>query len=111
MIGADYNIIRRIGSHPNIIRILRRFALESINSKPCFSQNFCLSLNMCETYSKNKFYQYGTDNYRNIDNQDGLLLFNSDELGTTLINNKICCVDGTFTVVPDPYYQLYTIDF
>lgn len=111
LVGADFQTIRRIGNQTTIVRALRRYMAECINPRPYYSENLNISINLCTTHNMKNFYQYGIDNFRGLDENRNIMIFYSNELAENLINSETWCVDGTFTVVPTPYYQLYTIGF
>jgi hypothetical protein len=58
-----------------------------------------------------QFYQYGYDNFKNLQRNDNIQVFFSETMVSKLFENEIWAVDGTFAVVPLPYMQLYTNSF
>ena len=109
--GENDEIIRAMGPLDNIYRCLRYHRLKFINPPPFQYDTLKLSEQLCKTHTLNNFYQYGLDNYGNLEGHDGILLFFSTSMATKLINNHVWAVDGTFAVVPSPYMQLYTISY
>lgn len=61
------------------------------------------------TYTDNLFYQYGPGNYRGLQEYD-IVIFYSEEMAGRLRKFSTIAVNGTFTVVGKPYYQLSTVD-
>ncbi|RVD92351.1 hypothetical protein TUBRATIS_11470 [Tubulinosema ratisbonensis] len=58
-----------------------------------------------------QFYQHGQDNYNEYFIDENILIFYSLNMAKKLRVYRTWAVDGTFKVVPNPYYQLYTISF
>ena len=109
MRGADIGEVRAVGTYENISRILRSYRNNIINPKPYLYRDVNLSSVITTTHSGENFYQYGPNNYGSNEIFDSVQLFFSFSSIEMLKNNYIWCVDGTFSVVPAPYYQLYTI--
>jgi hypothetical protein len=57
------------------------------------------------------FFQYGPENYRGLLENDDLILFFSEDGIARLKENNIWATDGTFSCVPEPFFQLYTISY
>jgi hypothetical protein len=57
------------------------------------------------------FFQYGIENYRGLTENENFLIFYSNSMISKLLIQKTWCIDGTFSVVPKPYYQILTISF
>ena len=95
----------------NIFRVLRRKFRKTINPMPYFFEEMSLSRCLGYTYTDNLFFQYGPGQYRNLQENEDFCLFFSDELSIKLAMKEIWCVDGTFDVVPRPFYQLYSISY
>lgn len=109
--GLETDVIRAMGSVDNIYRCLRYYRQKFINPPPYIYNFLKLSESLCKTHTGSMFYQYGIGNYRNLEENSNILLFFSDQLAGNLINNEVWTVDGTFSVVPSPYMQLYTIGY
>lgn len=109
--GAQIDTISALGSFDNIYRVLRKHRQNAINPLPYQFPQLKLSSNLAITHNNNIFYQYGPDNFRGLEENADILLFFSDDMISKLSTNKIWCVDGTFSVVPSPYMQLYTISY
>lgn len=109
MKGADIQRIEAIGDYTYMHRRLRRYRSELINPLPYLSPQLKLSHKLCYTHINTPFYRYGPDNFNRLDINNDILLFFSDFAAEKLKQNSVWCVDGTFSVVPSPYLQLYTI--
>ena len=59
----------------------------------------------------NPFFQYGDGNWRGLSENNDFLIFYSESMIRNLLSNDVWCVDGTFDVVPKPYFQLFTISY
>jgi hypothetical protein len=82
-----------------------------INPTPYQFESFKLSYLLSISHTCESFFRYGHDNYGIQSIHDEILIFYTNSALNSLKNNKIWCVDGTFQVVPKPWYQLYTISF
>jgi hypothetical protein len=112
MRGVDINVVRALGNFQAILRLLRREQEKSLNPKPYAFPTIKISRNLSVTHTGRDFYRYGVDNYGNLEANDNFLIFYSDEMMQYLNEDgSIWSVDGTFSVVPEPYKQLFTISF
>ena len=109
--GCNIDIIEAVGPIDNLGKMLRRLRKNSINPKPYAYPTIKLSTDITTTHTKNLFYQYGPDQYRNLEHFDDFLIFSTDFQLQNLVENNIWSIDGTFQVVPSPWYQLYTISY
>jgi hypothetical protein len=109
--GSDIGTISAVGSIDCMSKKLRQYRSKLINPPPYLFPNLLLSKKLSETHSRFKFFQYGIDNYGTYQQSEDILLFFSSYQIENLKINKIWCVDGTFQVVPSPWYQLYTISY
>lgn len=109
--GENVENLSYMGNPESISRTLRNFKESIINPPPIIFPTLKLSEKLCKTVRNESFYRYGPDNYRGFPMFEGILLFFSDSLVEKLYENNVWCVDGTFDVVPNPYFQLYTISF
>lgn len=111
MRGCSLNDTIAIGRYETVSKILRNYRATIINPKPYLFDVVNLSKKITTTYRNEKFYQYGPGNYENNPIYRGIQLFFSDSMLNFLKQSRVWCVDGTFSVVPAPHYQLYTISF
>lgn len=111
MRGADENKVRCLGNRQNILRVLRRHVKNCLNPKPYMFLELELSYLLSVTHLNTTFYQYGPGNYRGFTECDDIVLFFSQEMLANLNFNEIRSVDGTFSMVPPPYFQLFTISY
>lgn len=109
--GCEEIIIRAVGKINNLNKILRNYIKKIINPKPYIYTTINLSSLLSKTHTNEVFYQYGPDNLRNSVLYEGILLFFYTSQVTNLLNNNTWSVDGTFQVVPSPWYQLFTISY
>ena len=109
--GEGEEIIRAMG-HPELCyRILRYYRKTKINPAPYLYEDIKISSFLSVTYTMETFYQYGPGNYGRFTVDDNILLFFSTNAVSRLNENRIWACDGTFSIVPDPYSQLYTISY
>lgn len=101
--------IEATGTIENLSTILRRYKNSYLNPKPYLFSDIHLSKQLAYTHRNELFYQFGLGNYRNYSENSNFLIFYSDSLFNSLLNEEMLCIDGTFKVVPSPYYQLLTI--
>lgn len=109
--GATRETIEATGSLDNLSKILRNYRNKLINPKPYLYEELKLSSLLSKTFRNEILYQYGPGNFRGLPENRDFLLFYSNSLYEKLKSENIICVDGTFKVVPSPYYQLYTISY
>ena len=88
---------------------MRSFRNSIINPRPYYYQELKLSRGITTTYKGENFYKYGPNNYGNLEIYENIQLFFSSSAVEILTSSDVWCVDGTFSIVPKPYYQLYTI--
>jgi len=100
-----------LGDFDLLYRNIRNWKVKNINPPPFLYNILRISELLSYTHSGESFYKYGPDNYGNITPNEDILIFFSDTMKNKLINNVFWCVDGTFSVVPSPYYQLFTISY
>lgn len=89
--------------------MIRKFKLNFKNPKPYMFEEMKLSNKLAMTRTNELFYRYGPGNYGSFEQYDDFLIFFSDTMLNKLNCNNVWAVDGTFQVVPAPYYQLYSI--
>jgi hypothetical protein len=109
--GSDSSVVVSIGSFESLYRKLRRFKADVRNPKPYLYEELKISENLSITCLGQPFFRYGVGNYGNFEAFDDFLILYSDVLLQKLNENSVWTVDGTFSVVPKPYYQLYSIGF
>lgn len=107
--GADLNLIRAMGSFDLLCRNLRRFRQYLSNPLPFLFPTLRLSEKLSRTHLNTQFFQYGIENFRGIEENDNIVIFYSDISIEKILNAEIIAVDGTFSFVPKPYMQLYSI--
>lgn len=111
LMGEGRETLSKIGNPESIKRKLRTYKDKLINPKPYLYNQLMLSSRLSHTVRNESFYRYGPENFGPHFADDNILIFFSDSMVDLLFQNEIWCVDGTFNVVPAPYYQLYTISF
>jgi hypothetical protein len=109
--GVNESVISSIGNIESIYRNLRRKKMKIINPPPFLYSSIRISEVLGKTHLSTPFYRYGPDNYGSYPVYDNICIFFSDVLLESLKQNRIWCVDGTFSVVPKPYLQLITISY
>jgi hypothetical protein len=109
--GADINTIDLFKNFDSIYKVLRNYRNKILNPMPYVYPTLKLSYNLTTTVLNTPFYRYGIDNYGVNFVNDDILIFYSNDAVKRLYDSEIWCVDGTFSVVPKPYYQLYTISY
>ena len=109
--GKSAATIKNTGKFENLSRIVRYHRNLHINPKPYIYPSLKLGVNLSSTHTASKFYQYGVDNYRNLSENSNFLIFYSEAMVSNMKSEKVWCVDGTFCVVPKPYFQLFTVSF
>ena len=109
--GSGHNTIALFPNFESICKMLRRYRIKMKNPKPWIYPTLKVGTNLNTTVLNAPFYQYGVDKYENFLEKDDILIFYGDHAITRLYPEDVWCVDGTFSVVPAPYYQLYTISF
>lgn len=110
-IGAPAEKINACGTYDNLTKILRNYRAKTLNTRPFEYNEIRLGRNLCFTFRDECLYQYGPENYRNVDVFDEFILFYSNSLFNEMKTHDVLCIDGTFKVVPRPFYQLFTISF
>ena len=111
MKGAELNLLNIIGPFDLLYRNLRNHRIKTVNPPPYAYPRIKLSSQLTKTHTRTDFYRYGIDNYQGMIENDNMLLFYSDFAIEKLFSNTIWAVDGTFSVVPSPYKQLFTISY
>jgi hypothetical protein len=106
---ANSEEICATGKIENLSRILRYFRKRKLNPKPYLFEEICLSENLSFTFRNELLYQFGPGNFRNLTPDDDFILLFSSLLASKLKTESVWCIDGTFKVVPRPYYQMVTI--
>lgn len=110
--GADINILRALGPFDLLCRVLRDFRLKYINPAPYENESLSLNSNLLKTHLGTDFFQYGPEKFRELARNDDVIVFYSDHAINRIRESNFLAVDGTtFSVVPEPYYQLYTITY
>lgn len=109
--GSSADVILAVGKLETIKKILRNYRESLINPLPYQFPSLRLSSILSNTHTNELFYRYGVDNYNNQIVHNEFLFFYSDSAVDALKRNMIWSVDGTFQVVPKPWYQLYSISF
>jgi hypothetical protein len=92
------------------LRRLRDHRPKTINPEPYYNALLGLSLSLNMTHLGEEFFRYIPENYQDLEINDNVLLFFSDTMLHKPRENNVWA-DGTFSVVPDPYYQLYTVSY
>ena len=109
--GAESEKLIAVGNFESIRRRLTRHRSNQINPHPYLYQTLKISRKLSLTHLGEQFYRYGIDNFGHYEVNNDFLLFFSDFMILRLVENRIWCMDGTFSVVPSPYTQLYTIGY
>ena len=109
--GTGHNTIALFPNYDTICKILRNHRIKIKNPAPQIYPTLKVGESPTTTVLNTPFYRYGVDNYDNVEENDDIRVFYSDHAATRLFREDIWCVDGTFSAVPSPYYQLYTIIF
>ena len=109
--GRNTETISLFPNIESLYKQLRNFKNRKINPKPYKYHTLNLSESLSETYTFKKFYQYGLNNFGTLNQHDDLLIFYNEESVSKLYSEDVWCVDGTFSVVPKPFKQLYIISF
>jgi hypothetical protein len=73
--GADETIIRATGNDETLSRMLRRHRNKILNPQPYRYTDLNLSLVLSLSHSSEEFYQYGKQNYKNLMENDDILIF------------------------------------
>ena len=61
------------------------------------------------THRNKVFYQYGPTRLRGIRASTEIIVFFNEDMKSLLLREKVWSIDGTFSVCPSPWKQLYTI--
>jgi hypothetical protein len=109
--GADEETILAVGNFELLYRNLRNARLDFKNPRPYLFEELKLSRSLSTTCTNQPFYRYGIGNYGNLEANEDILIFYSNNMMQKLRENLTWAVDGTFHVVPSPYFQLYTVSF
>ena len=107
--GASASTLENVGHVESLYKMLRRHRNKIINPKPHIYEELKIGSKLALTHRNEQFYQYGIGNFRNLGEHDDFLIFYSESMIPVLKSSSVWCSDGTFSVVPKPYYQLYTI--
>ena len=68
-----------------------------------------LTEELLKTFRNTQLYQYGPGRYLGLPEYDEIVILFSDDIKNELYNNSIWCVDGTFSVSPAGFNQVFTI--
>lgn len=109
--GSEASVITSVGKKENIYKNLRNYRRLIINPKPYIYKTIKLSQKLSQTHTLQKFYRFGPDNLNGIEFSNDILIFYSDSQIENLKVNTLWSVDGTFQVVPKPWFQLFTISY
>jgi hypothetical protein len=109
--GVSSNEIAPIGSQEALSKMLRRHRNVVFNPAPYLYSALKLSRILSISHTGEVFYQYGVQNFRNLIEYDNFLIFYTQTMIEKLKCEDIYCVDGTFSVVPRPYTQLFLVSF
>ena len=106
--------IEEISHFPNFestYKLLRRFRNTIKNPTPHTYPILGIGDRLSKTILNEAFYRAGPDLIDDTVYNPEILIFYSDLASNNLRNNSTWCIDGTFSVVPKPYYQLVTIGY
>ena len=106
---VGYDKIQEMGNFEDIFRFIRKIREEKRNPKPYLYPDLNLSAILSKTVTNESFYRYGPSNYGELPVYENILIFFSDIMITKLESSNLWAIDGTFDIVPAPYYQLITI--
>jgi hypothetical protein len=109
--GCDSEVIKNVGKKEAICKKLREFRRRTINPNPYKYPIVKLSNILSVTHTNEKFYQFGPDNLRDLESCEDILIFYSQSQILNLSLNNTWSIDGTFQVVPKPFYQLFSISY
>jgi hypothetical protein len=105
------DIIRATESTAALYRMLRRtkVALDPVPDEiiPVID----MGRNLCVTHREEQFYRYSPSNYGSLEVVEDIVIFYSTSLTNDLKIERLWSVDRTFSVIPAPFYQLYTISY
>ena len=80
--------------------------------------NWVKQLQYTKNYTKNAlmrtlrgydFYQFGPSNLRELEKNTDFAIFFCDKMKQEILKSTVWSIDGTFSVCPKPWVQLYTI--
>lgn len=107
----EIDTLQTVGKLETIYKVLRNNRNNFLNEPPYIFPELKLGYRLTHTETGGIFFQYGKGNYGNLSENENYLIFYSTTSVAELIRNAVWCVDGTFCVVPKPWYQLFTVGF
>lgn len=109
--GSNRTEIEATGTLDALSKMLREFRARMINPLPYLYHEMGISSLLAFSFRGEQLFQYGPGNYRGLNEYGDFALFYTNSMYETLKDAEVICVDGTFKVVPRPYFQLYTISY
>lgn len=109
--GCDERTIYNVGRKETIYKNIRNYRRRIINPKPYIYNTIKIGNILSRTHTNQQFYKFGPDNLNGLEFCEDILIFYSQTQIDNLRNNTIWSVDGTFQVVPKPWFQLFTISY
>ena len=102
-------VVAHVGSADELAQMILYNRNRQNNTSNMLISHFQLTLDMVSTFRNTRLYQYGPDYYGDFPQYDGIVLLFSFDLAYELYNSPIWCIDGTFSVSPSGYAQVYNI--
>jgi hypothetical protein len=99
-------VIKSVGTTETISRMLRRYRNNIINPTLFRYSDLKLCWNLIVSHTEEEFFQYGREKYKNLFENDDLLIFFTYSAVRRLQEEETFCLDWTFSVVPRPFIQL-----
>lgn len=109
--GCDASTLQCVGKRETIYKNLRNYRRSVINPKPYIYDVIKIGDVLSRTHTNQIFYRFGPDNLNGLEFCSDILIFYSHLQIENLKRNDVWSVDGTFQVVPKPWFQLFTISY
>lgn len=109
MTGANLSSLAVTGTQTSLEQLVCRRRKNMAGRDQIVERALNIGEDMMFTSRGSRFYQFGPSYLRNLEVSTDLVMFFSDQMISSLINTGVWSIDGTFSVCPTPWVQLYTI--
>lgn len=111
MTGASRSVMEQAGGTYNLSQAVNYARRQSIDREITAINELNLPTALLYTLRGSLFYQYGPQSLRNLPEYRNVVVFFNYDLINDLAAEPIWCIDGTFSISPIEFKQLYTISF
>jgi hypothetical protein len=107
--GENQSTIAATGTLASLEQIINRVRRNVLDEGAIVEPALNIGSDLAQTLRGHRLFQFGPNLLPNLENETRMVIFFSDQLVVNFINSEIWSIDGTFSVCPLPWTQLYTI--